>query len=342
MKPGVSVFLLTATLVTAMGAPARTSELASLSRATEWINSPPLTAEGLQGRVVLVEFWTYSCINWLRTMPYVRAWAEKYRDRGLVVIGVHSPEFGFEHNLDNVRRAAEELDVKYPIAVDNQYAIWQGFENQYWPALYFVDAKGRVRHHQFGEGSYEESEKVIQQLLAEAGHGSADGALVSVEGRGAEAAADWRSLRSPENYVGYERTKNFASPGGIKSDQRQGYTVPERLKLNHWALAGDWTVGKESTVLHQAKGRIVYRFHARDLHIVMGPGEPGAPVRFRVLIDGKPPGDAHGADVDAEGNGTAAEQRLYQLIRQPGPVADRELEIEFLEPGLEVFAFTFG
>ena len=334
--------MLTAILVTAMGAPTRTSELASLSRATEWINSPPLTAEGLQGRVVLVQFWTYSCINWLRTMPYVRAWAEKYRDRGLVVIGVHSPEFGFEHNLDNVRRAAKELNVKYPIAVDNQYAIWQGFENQYWPALYFVDAKGRVRHHQFGEGSYEESEKIIQELLAEAGHGSADGALVSVEGRGAEAAADWRSLRSPENYVGYERTQNFASAGGIKSDQRHGYTAPERLKLNHWALAGDWTVGKETTVLHQAKGRIRYRFHARDLHIVMGPGEPGAPVRFRVLIDGKPPGDAHGTDVDAEGNGTAAEQRLYQLIRQPGPVTDREFEIEFLEPGLEVFAFTFG
>src|SRR5215217_5400991 len=196
--------MLTAILVTAMGAPTRTSELASLSRATEWINSPPLTAEGLQGRVVLVQFWTYSCINWLRTMPYVRSWAEKYRDRGLVVIGVHSPEFGFEHNVDNVRWAAKELDVKYPIAVDNQYAIWGGFDNQYWPALYFVDAKGRVRHHQFGEGSYEESEKIIQELLAEAGHGSADGALVSVEGRGAEAAADWRSLRSPENYVGYE------------------------------------------------------------------------------------------------------------------------------------------
>jgi thiol-disulfide isomerase/thioredoxin len=334
--------ILTAILVTAMGAPTRTSELASLSRATEWLNSPPLRAEGLQGRVVLVQFWTYSCINWLRTMPYVRAWAEKYRDRGLVVIGVHSPEFGFEHDLDNVRWAVKELDVKYPIAVDNQYAIWRGFENQYWPALYFVDANGRVRHHQFGEGSYEESEKIIQELLAEAGHGSADGRLVSVEGRGAEAAAEWRSLRSPENYVGYERTTNFASPGGIKSDQRKGYTAPERLKLNHWALAGDWTVGKEATVLHQAKGRIMYRFHARDLHIVMGPGVRAAPVRFRVLIDGKPPGDAHGVDVDAEGNGIAAEKRLYQLIRQPGLVADREFEIEFLEPGLEVFAFTFG
>jgi thiol-disulfide isomerase/thioredoxin len=333
--------MLTPLLATAMGAPTRTSELASLSRATEWINSPPLTAEGLQGRVVLVQFWTYSCINWLRTMPYVRAWAEKYRDRGLVVIGVHSPEFGFEHELENVRWAAKELDVKYPIAVDNQYAIWQGFENQYWPALYIVDATGRVRHHQFGEGGYEESEKVIQELLAEAGH-RADGALVSVEGRGAEAAADRRSLRSPENYVGYERTTNFASPGGIKSDQRHGYTAPERLKLDHWALAGDWTVGREATVLHQANGRIVYRFHARDLHIVMGPRARAAPVRFRVLIDGKPPGAAHGVDVDAEGNGTAAEQRLYQLIRQPAPVADREFEIEFLEPGLEVFAFTFG
>jgi thiol-disulfide isomerase/thioredoxin len=317
-------------------------EMPSLGSATAWLNSQPLTAADLRGKVVLVEFWTYSCINWLRVQPYVRVWAEKYRDKGLVVIGVHAPEFGFEKNLENVRWAVKALKVEYPVAVDNEHAIWRAFNNQYWPALYFADAKGNIRHHQFGEGDYEQSETVIQQLLTEAGKGDVSGEPVSVDARGVEAPAAWSDLRSPENYVGYERTENFASPGGAVADRRRGYAAPERLKLNHWALAGDWTVGKQATVLHRANGRILYRFHARDLHLVMGPATPGARVRFRVLIDGKPPGAAHGLDVDSEGNGTAVEQRLYQLIRQPKPIGERLFEIEFPDPGVEVFAFTFG
>jgi thiol-disulfide isomerase/thioredoxin len=317
-------------------------ELATLGRATAWINSEPLTPDGLRGKVVLVQFWTYSCINWLRNEPYVRAWADKYKEAGLVVIGVHSPEFSFEHNLDNVRRFAREFEVDYPIAVDNDFAIWRGFNNEYWPALYFIDSGGRVRHRQFGEGSYPESEKIIQQLLVQAGAEVNDDGPVSVQGRGVEAAADWNSLRSPENYLGYGRTENFASPGGIEEDQRHGYGTPARLKLNHWALSGDWTVGKQATVLHSPNGRVVYRFHSRDLHLVMGPVTRGTPVRFRVLIDGQPPGSAHGLDVDAQGNGSVGEPRLYQLIRQTRPIADRQFEIEFLDSGVEVFAFTFG
>ena len=317
-------------------------ELPSLGGATGWLNSQPLTAAGLRGKVVLVEFWTYTCINWLRTLPYVRAWAEKYKDQGLVVIGVHSPEFEFEKNVDNVRRAAKDMRVDYPIAIDSDYAIWRAFKNQYWPALYFVDAQGHIRHHQFGEGEYEQSEMIIQQLLAEAGTGGIGHELVSVDARGAEAAADWGSLKSPENYVGYERTENFASPGGAVLDKRRVYAAPARLRLNHWALSGDWTVGKQATVLNKANGRIAYRFHARDLHLVMGPAARGTSVRFRVLIDGQPPGAAHGIDVDDQGNGTVTEQRLYQLIRQPKPIADRQFEIEFLDSGVEAFAFTFG
>jgi thiol-disulfide isomerase/thioredoxin len=317
-------------------------ELPSLDGATEWLNSPPLTPAGLRGKVVLVEFLTYTCINWLRTLPYVRAWAEKYQDQGLVVLGVHTPEFAFEKNLDNVHRAVKELNVAFPIAVDNDYAVWRAFDNNYWPALYFVDAKGHILHHHFGEGDYEQSEKVIQQLLAEAGRGGSDRTLVSVNGAGIEAAAEWASLKSPENYVGYDRTENFASLGGAAFDQPHVYAAPKRLGLNQWALSGDWTVGKQAMVSNQAKGRIVYRFHARDLHLVMGPVAPGTSVRFRVLIDGQPPGAAHGLDVDAQGYGTVIEQRLYQLIRQPKPISDRELEIEFLDPGVAVFAFTFG
>jgi thiol-disulfide isomerase/thioredoxin len=318
------------------------AELASLDSATEWLNSPPLTAAGLRGKVVLVDFWTYTCINWLRSLPYVRAWAEKYKDQGLVVIGVHTPEFGFEKNLANVRREAKDIGVSYPIAVDNDYTIWRAFNNNYWPALYFVDAEGRVRHHQFGEGDYEQSERVIQELLAEAGGRGIGRELVAVEGRGTEAAADWGSLKSPENYVGYERTENFASPGGLVRDQRQVYAAPVRLRLNHWALSGDWTVGKQATGLDQPGGRMVYRFHARDLHLVMGPAKPGTSVRFRLTIDGQPPGAAHGLDVDDQGYGRVTEQRLYQLIRQPKPIEDRLFEIEFLDPGVEAFAFTFG
>jgi thiol-disulfide isomerase/thioredoxin len=317
-------------------------EFPSLGGATGWLNSPPLTAEGLRGKVVLVQVWTYTCINWLRTLPYVRAWAEKYKDQGLVVIGVHTPEFGFEKNIDNVRRAAQDMRVAYPIALDNDYAIWRAFNNQYWPALYFVDAKGHIRHHRFGEGDYEQSERIIQQLLSEAGARDIGPELVSVDAQGAEAAADWGSLKSPENYVGYERSENLQSPGGAVPDQRRVYAAPARLKLNQWALSGAWTVGKQATRLDQANGRIAYRFHARDLHLVMGPAARGASVRFRVLIDGQPPGAAHGIDVDEQGYGTVTEQRLYQLIRQPKPVADRLFEIEFLDSGVEAFAFTFG
>ena len=249
------------------------------------------------------------------------------------MIGVHAPEFAFEKNVDNVRRAAKDMKIDYPIAIDNDYAIWRAFKNQYWPALYFVDAQGRIRHHHFGEGEYEQSERIIQQLLAEAGCGGIGHELVSVDARGVEAAADWGSLKSPENYVGYERTENFASPGGAVLDKRRVYAVPARLRLNHWALSGDWTVEKQATVLNKANGRIAYRFHARDLHLVMGPAARGTSVRFRVLIDGQPPGAAHGIDVDDQGNGTVTEQRLYQLIRQPKPIADRQFEIEFLDSG---------
>jgi thiol-disulfide isomerase/thioredoxin len=321
--------LLATFLATAMSAPTRTSELASLSSATEWINSPPLTAEGLQGKVVLVQFWTYSCVNWLRTLPYVRAWAQKYRDQGLVVIGVHSPEFGFEKQLANVRWAEDNFRVDYPIAVDNDFAIWRGFSNQYWPALYLIDGRGRVRHHHFGEGDYEQSERMIQALLAEAGARGVDRDLVSVTTPGAEAAADWANLQSPETYLGSDRGEN---------------QVPwsTRLRLNQWALQGDWTVERQTAVLNRSEGRIAYCFHARDLNLVMTPSAGGKPMRFRILIDRQPPGAAHGVDVDEQGNGTVAEPRMYQLIRQPGPVADREFEIQFLDPGVEVFVFTFG
>jgi thiol-disulfide isomerase/thioredoxin len=317
-------------------------ELPSLGSATEWLNSQPLTAAGLRGKVVLIDFWTYTCINWLRSLPYVRAWAEKYKDQGLVVVGVHTPEFAFEKNVDNVRRAAKDMRVDYPIAIDNDYAIWRAFNNSYWPALYFVDAQGHIRHHQFGEGAYEESEMIIQQLLEEAGNSGMGHDLVSVDARGAEAAADWGSLRSPENYLGYERTENFASPGGAVLDKPRFYDAPARLRLNNWALSGNWTVGEQATVLNEANGTIAYRFHARDLHLVMGPAARGTSVRFRVLIDGRPPGAAHGIDVDDQGNGTVSEQRLYQLVRQSKPIADRYFEIEFLDSGVEAFAFTFG
>src|SRR5215470_3030818 len=318
------------------------STLPSIERATEWINSPPLTASALRGKVVLVDFWTYTCINWLRTLPYVRAWAEKYRNQGLVVIGVHAPEFSFEKNLNNVRWAVKDMRVDYPVAVDSEHVIWRAFRNQYWPALYFVDAQGRVRHHHFGEGAYEQSEMIIQRLLAEAGAGGIGDDLVSVDGRGLEAAADWGSLKSPENYVGYDRTQNFASPGGAVLDKPRMYQLPARLRLNEWGLSGDWTVRKDAAVLNKPNGSIAYRFHARDLHLVMGPAAPGTSVRFRVRIDGNPPGAAHGSDVDEQGDGTITEQRLYQLIRQPKPIADRQFEIEFLGPGVEAFAFTFG
>jgi thiol-disulfide isomerase/thioredoxin len=318
------------------------SELASLARADEWINATPLTAPALRGKVVLIDFWTYTCINWLRTLPYVRAWADTYRDQGLVVIGVHAPEFSFEKDLNNVRRAVKDLNVTHPVAVDNDHAIWQAFRNQYWPALYFVDAKGRVRDHHFGEGSYERSERMIQNLLAEAGAGAINRDPAQIEGRGIEAAADWASLKSGENYLGYQRTQSFASPGGAMPDKPRVYAPPSRLRLNDWALSGDWTVKNEASVLNKPNGRIVYRFQARDVHLVMGPAVAGTSVPFRVSIDGEPLGAAHGIDVDEQGNGTVIGQRLYQLVRQPRPIADRQLDIEFLGPGVEAYAFTFG
>jgi thiol-disulfide isomerase/thioredoxin len=298
--------------------------------ATGWLNSAPLTAAELRGKVVLVDFWTYTCINWLRQLPYVRAWAEKYKDHGLVVIGVHTPEFEFEKNLDNVRRAVKEMGISYPIAVDNDYAVWRAFRNNAWPALYFVDAQGRIRHHYLGEGEYERSEKILQQLLAEAGAGDVPRDLVSVEGRGIEAAADWGSLKSPETYLGPERAENRV------------YTAAARLRLNQWTVSGSWTPKRQAIVLGKPHGRIAHRFHARDLHLVMGPSMPGTAVKFRVLIDGKPPGAAHGVDVDEQGNGMVTEQRMYQLIRQPKPIVDRVFEIEFLDPAIEAFACTFG
>ena len=314
----------------------------SLDGATGWLNSPPLTVAGLRGRVVLVNFWTYTCINWLRTLPYVRAWADKYQDQGLVVLGVHTPEFDVEHDLDNVRRAVKDLRVHYPVAVDNDYTIWSAFDNHYWPALYLVDAQGGIRHHRFGEGGYEESEMILQQLLAEAGAGGIGQDLVAVDPTGVEAAADWDSLRSPENYLGYQRTENFTSADGAVLDTPHVYALPTRLRLNQWALTGDWAVKQQAIVLNAPDGGIVYRFHARDLHLVMGPATPGTPVRFRVLLDGQPPAAAHGTDVDEAGDGTVTRPRLYQLIRQPGPITERTFEITFLDPGVQAYAFTFG
>lgn len=317
-------------------------ELPPLVGAIAWLNSQPLTVDELRGKVVLVNFCTYTCINWLRQLPYIRAWAEKYQDQGFVVIGVHTPEFEFEKTIDNVRHALTEMRIDYPIAVDNDYAIWRAFGNRYWPALYFIDPQGRIRHHQFGEGEYERSERVIQHLLSEFGTDQVGSELVEVETHGFEAAADWNSLKSPENYLGYERTENFASSSSAVINRPHLYTIPAQLNRNQWALSGDWTIGRQAVVLNQSNGRVAYRFHARDLHLVMGPAEQETSVRFRVLIDGQLAIAARGFDVDERGEGTVTEQRLYQLIRQPQPISDRQFEIEFLDAGVEAFAFTFG
>jgi thiol-disulfide isomerase/thioredoxin len=317
-------------------------DLPDFGGATAWLNSEPLTAAGLRGQVVLVQFCTYSCINWLRTLPYVRAWAERYRDDGLVVIGAHSPEFPFEHDVERVRSALQAMGVDYAIAIDNDFAIWRAFGNQYWPALYVADAQGRLRDHHFGEGRYEGSERVIQQLLAEAGSGGVEQEPVSIVPRGVEASADLNTLGSPETYVGYSRAENLVAPDGVLPDGPRVYGESPPLKLNQWSLSGNWTVGRQATVMNQAGGRITFRFHARDLNFVLGPSASGAPVRFRVLIDGAAPGRAHGVDVDDEGNGTVAEARLYQLARQPGTVADRTFEITFLDSGVQAYVFTFG
>ena len=314
----------------------------SFAGATAWLNSPPLTAQSLRGKVVLVDFWTYSCINCLRSLPYVKAWAEKYRDQGLVVVGVHSPEFAFEKDIANVKKATADLGVTYPVAIDNDYAIWRSFDNQFWPAHYFIDATGRIRGHHYGEGDYAASEKMIQQLLAEAGHKNVATGVVAIAGRGAEAAANVAEVRSPETYLGYNRTENFASPGGAAHDQLKTYTTPADLKLNQWGLQGAWAVGSHAATLGAPRGAIRYRFHARDLPLVLGPGADGRPARFRVLIDGHAPGADHGMDTDDQGRGVITDHRLYQLVRQKGPIADHTFEIQFDAPAVQAFAFTFG
>ncbi len=315
-------------------------KMPSIGSAVEWLNSPPLTNEALKGKVVLIDFWTYSCINCLRALPYVEAWAKKYESHGLVVIGVHAPEFAFEKNIANVKRAASDLGITYPVAIDNNYAIWRAFNNEYWPAHYFIDANGNIRHHHFGEGNYDQSERIIQQLLAEAGQKNVATGTVSVAGTGVEARAS-EEVQSPETYIGYRRAENFASPGGAVRDASHDYTgVPGQL--NDWALNGNWTLTPEHAALNAANGTISYKFHARDLHLVLGPGVDGRPVRFRVTVDGKAPTDNHGADTDGSGQGTVTTQKLYQLVRQTGPIADRTFEIQFLDPGVQAYAFTFG
>jgi thiol-disulfide isomerase/thioredoxin len=310
--------------------------------ATGWLNSRPLAEADLRGKVVLTDFWTYTCINWLRTLGYVRAWAQKYEDQGLVVVGVHTPEFPFEKDPDNVREAAKGMGVEYPTALDSDYVVWDAFANRYWPAVYIADADGRIRHHQFGEGGYEECERIIQQLLGEAGHERIGDDLVSVAPDGLEAQADWENLGSPETYLGYQQGHNFASPGGADLDEPRAYVVPDPLELNSWGLSGDWTVENGASVLNRADGRIAFRFHARDVHLVMRLRTPGAHVPFRVLVDGARPGADHGLDVDEEGDGTLVQPRLYQLVRQQGSITDRTLEITFLAPGVEAYVFTFG
>jgi thiol-disulfide isomerase/thioredoxin len=310
--------------------------------ATGWLNSSPLSPADLRGRVVLVDFWTYTCINWLRTLGHVRAWADKYEDAGLVLVGVHTPEFPFERELENVRRAAHDMNVEYPIALDSDYAVWRAFANRYWPAVYIADAQGRIRNHQFGEGGYEECERIIQQLLRDAGADDIPDDLVAVAANGVEAQADWANLKSPETYLGSGLAPNFASPGGAKLNEPRTYVAPDPLRLNDWSLSGDWTVEDRASVLNRPGGQIAYRFHARDVHLVMGPRVRTASVAFRVLIDGEPAGAAHGLDVDEQGYGTVAQHRLYQLVRQQGSVTDRTFEITFLGPGVEAYVFTFG
>ena len=318
-------------------------EMPSLAGATLWLNSPPLTREALRGKVVLVDFWTYSCINCLRALPYVESWYEKYKDHGLVVIGVHAPEFAFEKEPGNVRRAVAELKITYPVALDNEYAIWQGFNNQYWPAHYFIDATGRIRGHHFGEGKYDESEDIIRTLLQEAGNnGLPPPGMNAGKAVGVEAAADEAQDQSPETYVGYRRAENFASPGGFGRDQVHAYRVPPKLKLNQWALGGSWTVDPEKVVLGAPGGKILFRFYARDLHLVLGPRSDGKPIHFRVMLDGAAPEKSHGTDTDSSGAGVVDQQRLYQLIRQSGEVSEHEFSIEFLDAGAQVYSFTFG
>ena len=315
--------------------------LASFDGATGWLNSEPLTPQGLRGRVVLVDFWTYTCINWLRTLPYVRAWAEKYRD-GLTVVGVHTPEFGFERNLDNIVAQSRTFGVDYPVAIDSDYGVWRAFENHFWPAVYIADAEGRIRFHHFGEGEYAMTEMVLQRLLLDAGAHDIDQDLVAVEPRGLEVAADWQTLQSPETYLGYGQSSGFASDDVAVFDAPHAYTAQSRLPLNYWDLSGKWTVARHAAVLTEPGGRVVFQFHARDLNLVMGPAAKGASIPFRVFLDGQVAEAAHGTDVESDGRGSVTDQRTYQLIRQSGPIADRRFEIEFLEAGVEAYCFTFG
>jgi hypothetical protein len=315
----------------------RRTRIPSLAGATGWLNSEPLTAADLQGQVVLVDFGTYTCINWLRTLPYIRAWAEKYRADGLVLVGIQTPEFDFEQNLDSVRREVEARRIDWPVAVDNRYEIWRAFHNRYWPALYFSDREGVMRHQHFGEGHYEQSERVIQELL-----GLPPQDLVRVQGEGDEAEADWAHLNSPETYLGYERTDNFASPGGIGAGESRVFAAPDRLLLNQWALSGNWTMRADRVGLNEAGGRLLFRFQCRDVHLVLRRAEGRGPIPFRVLLDGEAPGAAHGVDVDVDGNGVLDDDRLYQLVRQPGPAEEPTFAIAFDEPGVEAYVFTFG
>jgi len=316
--------------------------LPSLDGASGWLNSQPLTPGGLRGHVVVVQFWTYTCINWLRTQAYFRAWSQSYRDRGLVTIGVHTPEFKFEHDLDNVRWAVEARKIDYPVAIDNDFEVWRAFANNYWPALYFIDAQGQIRHHRFGEGDYERSEMVIRQLLADAGVEDLRPGLAAVEPNGDEIQADWEDLGSPESYLGNGQATGFDPGGRAAWDEPHEYTAPEHLRLNHWGLTGNWTVRSDASALNEPNGRIAYQFHARDVNLVVGPPRKGAKVRFRVLLDGGSAGAGHGADVHANGSGTIVQQRMYQLIRLAKPIHDRRFEIEFLDSGAEAFCFTFG
>jgi thiol-disulfide isomerase/thioredoxin len=310
-----------------------------LNGATAWLNSSPLSSKELRGKVVLVNFWTYSCINSLRELPYMKAWAAKYKDAGLVVIGVHAPEFGFEKDPANVKEAVSSLKVSYPVPIDCNH--WRAFDNEYWPADYFIDARGRVRYHHFGEGEYVESERIIQTLLKENGATGLDGSVIRITANGAEAPPS-DNVRSPETYVGFARAENFASPEPVARNSRRIYSAPARLALNQWGLGGSWKIGAESGVLESAPGSIVFRFHSRDLHMVLGPGNGGAPVRFRISLNGGPPGGDHGSDSNADGTGEVQQPRMYQLVRQKGPIKDVTFEIEFLDPGIEVFSFTFG
>ena len=314
----------------------------SLNGATGWLNGQGLQLQDLRGKVVLIDFWTYTCINWRRTLPYIREWQIKYKDWGLVVIGVHTPEFTFEYKPENVSRSIKEMNIDYLVALDNNYSIWNSFQNQYWPALYLIDAKGNLRYQKFGEGDYQESELKIQSLLREVSGKKVDNATVALNPDGAEAAADWQNLQSPENFLGYERTQGFSSKGPAVIDKLKDYSPPMKLQLNQWALAGEWILQKENVQLKKAPGKLVYKFHARDVNLIMGPVVPGTSIKFRVLVDGQVPGSAHGLDIDNNGNGTVHDQRMYQLIRQHEPIIDREFEIEFLDPEVEVFDFTFG